>query len=187
MRAISLAWELLIERRFQRQTQSRSHSSLRSNHSTANGRVRMPEVCCHTAQCATALCEPHLNLKLPCTLASHLLSCRGDPPEPEYRSIVWATAAALRLAGRRVLTNMETKKMLLQSLVALMSTPHAKHTDPALLLEYLLLVKNWLLEPQGGGNHAVLLTCVNMRLCGGYERLRRLFRWQWVSVTPAPP
>ena len=130
----------------------------------------MPEVWRHTLQCATALCAPHcLDLKHPCTLTSHLLSCRGDPPEPEYRSIVWATAAALRLAGRRVLTNMETKKMLLQSLVALMSTPHAKHTDPALLLEYLLLVKNWLLEPQGGGKPAALSMSIILNICGGVQ------------------
>ena len=99
---------------------------------------------------------------------------------------MWATGAALRLAGRRVLTNMETKKMLLQSLVALMSTPHAKHTDPALLLEYLLLVKNWLLEPQGGGEPAALSTCVIVSVCGGCE-LEGIFEWQIVSMAPASP
>ena len=81
--------------------------------------------------------------------------CRTDVPEPEYRTIVWATAAALRLASRRVLTNADTKKLFLQSLVTLMSTPHAKHTDPALLMEYLLMVKKWLLEPQNGGELVV--------------------------------
>lgn len=139
-------------------------------------------VCGHTMRCATALCEPHcLDSQLPCASTKHLLSCRADAPEPEYRSIVWATAAALRLAGRRVLTNMETKKMLLQSLVALMSTPHAKHTDPALLLEYLLLVKNWLLEPQGGGEPAALSTCVNVRVRGGHE-LEGVFKRQMVGI-----
>ena len=57
--------------------------------------------------------------------------------------------------------------MLLQSLVALMSTPHAKHTDPALLLEYLLLVKNWLLEPQGGGQPTVFSTFVGQSILWG--------------------
>ena len=75
--------------------------------------------------------------------------------------------------------------MLLQSLVALMSTPHAKHTDPALLLEYLLLVKNWLLEPQGGGESTVFSRHVDMLNCGG-RQLEGL-KWHMKSLTLATP
>ena len=67
--------------------------------------------------------------------------------EPQYGSLVWATRAALRLAADKVLFAAERKKLFLQTLVLLITGNAAKHTDPAILMAILNIVRTWLLTP----------------------------------------
>lgn len=67
--------------------------------------------------------------------------------EPQYGSLVWATRAALRLAADKVLFSAERKKLFLQTLVLLITGNAAKHTDPAILMAILAIVRTWLLSP----------------------------------------
>lgn len=77
-------------------------------------------------------------------------------PQPDYGTLVWAMIAALRLSARRVLTNADTKKAFLQTMVLLITSGAARHTDPTLLMEYLRIVRQWLLDPEPGGAHPLL-------------------------------
>lgn len=76
--------------------------------------------------------------------------CRegGDMGEPEYGTLTWATLAALKLAANKVLMQADRKKLFLQTLVLLITGNAAKHTDPAILMGILTIVRSWLLNPQ---------------------------------------
>ncbi|EIE23491.1 hypothetical protein COCSUDRAFT_65942 [Coccomyxa subellipsoidea C-169] len=72
----------------------------------------------------------------------------GDMGEPEYGTLTWATLAALKLAANKVLMQADRKKLFLQTLVLLITGNAAKHTDPAILMGILTIVRSWLLNPQ---------------------------------------
>jgi hypothetical protein len=67
--------------------------------------------------------------------------------EPEYGTLTWATLCALKLAANKVLYAADRKKLFLQTLVLLITGNAAKHTDPAILMGILTIVRTWLLEP----------------------------------------
>ncbi len=67
--------------------------------------------------------------------------------EPEYGTLTWATLAALKLSANKVLFQAERKKLFLQTLVLLITGNAAKHTDPAILMGILTIVRSWLLQP----------------------------------------
>jgi len=71
----------------------------------------------------------------------------GELGEPEYGTLTWATLAALKLAANKVLFQAERKKLFLQTLVLLITGNAAKHTDPAILMGILNIVRLWLLHP----------------------------------------
>ena len=76
-------------------------------------------------------------------------ACRAatEQGEPQYGSLTWATRTALQLAANKVLFSAERKKLFLQTLVLLITGNAAKHTDPAILMQILVIVRAWLLEP----------------------------------------
>jgi len=67
--------------------------------------------------------------------------------DPAYGSLTWSMCAALRLAAHRglVLLHTDHKKLFLHTLVVLITG--AKATSPAVLMEILMIVRKWLLEP----------------------------------------
>ena len=67
--------------------------------------------------------------------------------EPEYGTLNWVTLCALKLTANKVLTNVERKKLYLQTLVLLITGNAAKHTDLAIVMGILSVVKTWLLNP----------------------------------------
>lgn len=71
----------------------------------------------------------------------------NDLGEPEYGTLTWATLAALKLAANKVLFQADRKKLFLQTLVLLITGNAAKHTDPAILMGILTIVRSWLLHP----------------------------------------
>ncbi|BDA47386.1 probable transcription-associated protein 1 [Coccomyxa sp. Obi] len=71
----------------------------------------------------------------------------GEMGEPEYGTLTWATLAALKLSANKVLFQAERKKLFLQTLVLLITGNAAKHTDPAILMGILTIVRSWLLQP----------------------------------------
>ena len=84
---------------------------------------------------------------------------RGADGEIVYGSAVWAARAALAGCRTRAARGgADLKKLLLQSLVLLITGAAARHADPALALDVLHSVRDWLLEPGrgGGGGGGVL-------------------------------
>jgi len=67
--------------------------------------------------------------------------------EPEYGTLNWVTLCALKLTANKVLTNAERKKLYLQTLVLLITGNAAKHTDLAIVMGILSVVRTWLLHP----------------------------------------
>ncbi len=57
------------------------------------------------------------------------------------------TLCALKLTANKVLTNVERKKLYLQTLVLLITGNAAKHTDLAIVMGILSVVRTWLLHP----------------------------------------
>lgn len=77
---------------------------------------------------------------------------RGADGEIVYGSAVWAARAALAGCRTRAARGgADLKKLLLQSLVLLITGAAARHADPALALDVLHSVRDWLLEPGRGG------------------------------------
>ena len=66
---------------------------------------------------------------------------------PEYGTLNWVTLTALKLTANKVLTNVERKKLYLQTLVLLITGNAAKHTDLAIVMGILSVVRTWLLHP----------------------------------------
>lgn len=99
--------------------------------------------------------------------------------QPAYASIVWVMQHALRLAAPRVLYNAEQKKLFLQTFVLLLTGGNARLTDPAVLMEVLLIVKRWLLDPKPAGqgkspfrSFCCPRLCSNPKLAVGTSLLR---------------
>lgn len=67
--------------------------------------------------------------------------------EPEYGTLNWVTLCALKLTANKVLTNVDRKKLYLQTLVLLITGNAAKHTDLAIVMGILSVVRTWLLHP----------------------------------------
>jgi len=67
--------------------------------------------------------------------------------KPEYGTLNWVTLCALKLTANKVLTNAERKKLYLQTLVLLITGNAAKHTDLAIVMGILSVVRTWLLHP----------------------------------------
>ena len=57
------------------------------------------------------------------------------------------TLCALKLTANKVLTNVERKKLYLQTLVLLITGNAAKHTDLNIVMGILTVVRTWLLHP----------------------------------------
>ena len=64
-----------------------------------------------------------------------------------YGTTSWAISAALQLAGSRVLHHSESKKMMLQSIILLLTGHGAKWADTVLFLQLLQLLEVWLTQP----------------------------------------
>lgn len=81
---------------------------------------------------------------------SRSLSIRpGTDPlaEPEYSSMMWCMSQALTICAPHVLTHPEYKKLLLQSMILLLTGQGAKCTEPALFMQMLHILEKWLLQP----------------------------------------
>lgn len=80
---------------------------------------------------------------------SRQIWCRdaAELVEPEYGTLNWVTLCALKLTANKVLTNVERKKLYLQTLVLLITGNAAKHTDLAIVMGILSVVRTWLLHP----------------------------------------
>ena len=76
-------------------------------------------------------------------------TCReaAELGEPEYGTLNWVTLCALKLTANKVLTNVERKKLYLQTLVLLITGNAAKHTDLNIVMGILTVVRTWLLHP----------------------------------------
>jgi hypothetical protein len=79
----------------------------------------------------------------------HSMHCRevAELGVPEYGTLNWVTLTALKLTANKVLTNVERKKLYLQTLVLLITGNAAKHTDLAIVMGILSVVRTWLLHP----------------------------------------
>lgn len=79
----------------------------------------------------------------------HVMHCRevAELGVPEYGTLNWVTLTALKLTANKVLTNVERKKLYLQTLVLLITGNAAKHTDLAIVMGILSVVRTWLLHP----------------------------------------
>ena len=83
------------------------------------------------------------------TQALQRCTCRKEGEEawqPEYGNLVWLVQHGLRLCAPRVMPSAERKSMLLKTLINLITGASARYTDPAILMEILLLVKAWLID-----------------------------------------
>lgn len=68
--------------------------------------------------------------------------------EPEFGTTTWVISTALQLVASRVFQHPESKKLMLQSLILLLTGNGAKWTDPLLFTQLLHLLDGWLFAHQ---------------------------------------
>lgn len=83
-------------------------------------------------------------------LASKKSGMESEPEvkHPQYGTMTWCISQAVQLCAPRVLMNAENKRLLLQTLVLLLTGQGALKADPMLFMLMLRVLENWLLRPE---------------------------------------